>query len=436
MDTHENHIDSLEMRAAQFTRGSRLVGGLKRGLIDFFLRPKRTLSTGFPIEMDDGSVRMFQGFRCIHSNILGPGKGGIRYHPDVSANEVGALATLMTWKCALIDVPFGGAKGGVACDTKQLSDGELRRITRRYVAELGDNIGPYTDVPAPDLYTNAQTMAWVYDTYQALHPGQNNLPVVTGKPLNLGGSLGRNEATGRGCLVAASRFLQLHPMTGHSGLDGLSVAVQGLGNVGGVAAELFRQAGARIVAVSDSSGAIVTDAPQGLNLEQVRAHKTETGSVVGTPHSRTISNDELLALECDVLVPAALGNQICAANAAQVRSRLIVEAANAPITPAADEILQRRGIPVIPDILANSGGVTVSYFEWVQNLENQQWSLNDVNQRLTTKMQRAVEQVFERWQGLGAQPGNEGSGVDLRTAAMTLAIERLARVTLERGIWP
>jgi len=436
MKTSEEILDPLAMRAAQFGRGSALLKGLKRGLVDFFLRPKRTLATCFPIEMDDGSVRMFEGFRCMHSNILGPGKGGIRYHPEVSVSEVGALASLMTWKCALIDVPFGGAKGGVACDVKHLSEGELRRITRRYVTELGDNLGPHTDIPAPDLYTNEQTMAWVYDTYQALHPGRNNLPVVTGKPLDLGGSLGRHEATGRGCLAATQHFLSLHSVAGHSNVEGMTIAVQGLGNVGGVAAELFRQAGARIVAVSDSSGAIATVAEAGLDLDQLRTHKTETGSVVGTPHTRTISNGELLALECDVLIPAALGNQICAENAAQVNSRMIVEAANAPITPAADDILRRRGIPVIPDILANSGGVTVSYFEWVQNLENQQWTLNDVNQRLEKKMQQAVERVIDRWKALNTKTTGEDVAVDLRAAAMTLAIEHLARVTLERGIWP
>jgi len=436
MDTDKDKLDALAMRAAQFTTGSALVKGLKKGLVDFFQQPKRILSTCFPVEMDDDSVRMFQGYRCIHSNILGPGKGGIRYHPEVSANEVGALATLMTWKCALIDVPFGGAKGGVACDVKQLSDGELRRITRRYISELGDNIGPYTDVPAPDLYTSEQTMAWIYDTYQALHPGRNNLAVVTGKPLDLGGSLGRSEATGRGCLVATNHFLELHPVAGSSGVNGLTVAVQGLGNVGGVAAELFRQAGARIIAVSDSSGAIMTSAKEGLNLDRVRGHKKETGSVVGTPHTRSITNDELLTLECDVLIPAALGNQICAGNAEKVRSRLIVEAANAPITPAADKILQSRGIPIIPDILANSGGVTVSYFEWVQNLEHKQWALDDVNRHLEEKMQFAVERVIGRWQGLGALPDGNGFAVDLRAAAMSLAIERLAKVSVERGIWP
>ena len=434
--TNDAALDPLSIRAAQFERASVQVKQLKRGLVDFFLRPKRTLITCFPVEMDDGSVETFQGIRCLHSNILGPGKGGIRYHPAVSVSEVAALATLMTWKCALIDVPFGGAKGGVVCDVKQLSDGELRRITRRYVVELNDAIGPHTDIPAPDLYTNSQTMAWIYDTYQALHPGRNNLPVVTGKPLNLGGSLGRTEATGRGCLVATRRFLELHPINGNRSLDGLSVVVQGFGNVGGIAAELFRQAGARIIGVSDSKGAITTDAGDGLDLERVRVHKKETGSVGGAPDTRTISNDELLALECDVLIPAALGNQIRADNAAQIRSTLVVEAANAPITPAADDILYRRGIPVIPDILANSGGVCVSYFEWVQNLENQQWTLDDVNRKLAEKMHRAVEQVIDRWQVSNAVSDQGNDGCDLRTAALALAIEKLTEVTLERGIWP
>ncbi len=423
------------MRAAQFMRCSELIDGLKQGLVDFFLKPKRLLTVSFPIEMDDGSVRSFQGFRCMHSNILGPGKGGVRYHPQVSAEKTALLASLMTWKCALIDVPFGGAKGGIVCDVKQLSEGELRRITRRYISELGDNIGPYTDVPAPDLYSNEQTMAWIYDTYQALHPGRNNLPVVTGKPLDLGGSVGRTEATGRGCLIATRHFLALHPVRGHGTLDGMTVAVQGFGNVGAVAADAFREAGARVIAVSDSSGAVVSEGNSGLNLDRVRAHKQKTGRVVGAPHTRTISNAELLTLECDVLIPAAMGNQIHAGNAEQVRASLVVEAANAPVTPAADEVLQQRGIPVLPDILVNSGGVAVSYFEWVQNLEHQQWTLDEVDHRLTGKMEQAVERVIGRWHGLGAGADHNGP-VDLRTAAMTLAIERLAQVTLERGIWP
>ncbi|MEQ8661098.1 MAG: Glu/Leu/Phe/Val dehydrogenase dimerization domain-containing protein, partial [Gammaproteobacteria bacterium] len=265
MTTEEVRISPLKMRQAQFHRAVRHMGHVKRGLIDFFLRPKRTLSLHFPVEMDDGSVRVFSGYRTLHSNILGPGKGGIRYHPKVTAREVEALATLMTWKCSLIRVPFGGAKGGVACDVKQLSQPELRRITRRYVAELGDNIGPHTDIPAPDLYTGAHTMAWVYDTYQALHPGENNLPVVTGKPLELGGAEGRDEATGHGCVSALERYLDLRPLDDSRGLGGRRVVVQGFGEVGRVAARRCRELGARVIAVSDSSAGILASGDDGLD---------------------------------------------------------------------------------------------------------------------------------------------------------------------------
>ncbi|MGR8921963.1 MAG: Glu/Leu/Phe/Val family dehydrogenase, partial [Gammaproteobacteria bacterium] len=375
-------ISPLKMRQAQFHRAARHMGHIKRGLIDYFLRPNRTIAMTFPIEMDDGSVRVFRGYRTLHSSILGPGKGGIRYHPKVTMREVESLATLMTWKCALIGVPFGGAKGGITCDVKTLSSGELRRMTRRYVAELGDNIGPYTDVPAPDLYTNAQTMAWVYDTYQAMHGGENNLPVVTGKPLDLGGAPGREEATGRGTFAALERALELDPLPGGRRLDGASVVVQGYGEVGRTAARLCREAGARVIAISDSGGGVIATAAGGLDLDIVSRHKDSAGSVVGCPDTTTISNDELLALECDVLVPAALGEQIHAGNAEAVRAQLIVEAANAPVTPQADRMLQDRGVRVLPDILVNSGGVVVSYFEWVQNLRNERWSLEETNLKL------------------------------------------------------
>ena len=435
MPTEDIHRDPLVMRAIQFYRGSAPMEELPRGLIDFFLHPKRTVSVCFPVEMNDGGVRMFEGFRCMHSNVLGPGKGGLRYHPEVTGHEVAALAALMTWKCALIDVPFGGAKGGVVCDVKNLDHAELRRITRRYVAEVGDAFGPYTDIAAPDLYTDEQTMAWVYDTFQTLHPGRNNLPVVTGKPVTLGGSLGRNEATGLGCLIAIKHFLELYPIDGKSAVEDMSVVIQGFGNVGGVLAELLRQEGARVIAIGDSTGSITTTSGQGLDLDSVRAHKSENGTVVGAPHTREISTDELLTMECTVLIPAAIANQIHSGNAANVKCRLLVEAANGPVTPEADELLGERGIVLVPDILANSGGVTVSYFEWVQNLQNTQWTLNEVNTRLEEKMQRAVELVVGRWQGL-ARTLDTGQSVDMRTAAMNLAIERLVHVTLERGIWP
>jgi glutamate dehydrogenase/leucine dehydrogenase len=363
-------LNPFHTAAQQFDRATAYLPQLQRGLIDFLKRPARTVIVEFPVELADGSVQTFTGYRVLHSHVRGPGKGGIRYHPSVTLDEVRALANWMTWKCAVIDVPFGGAKGGVCCNPKELSEADLRKITRRYIADLGDLLGPNTDIPAPDVYTNAQTMAWIYDTYAMMHPGRNNLPVVTGKPLDLGGSHGRNEATARGCLFACQRGLARGLIPGRTDLRGARVAVQGFGNAGAIAARLFREAGALIVAVSDSHGGIFQ--ASGLDLEAVAAHKAGRGTVVGLPGARKISNDELLSLDCDILIPAALENQIRRDNAAEVQARLVCEAANGPTTPAADRILFERGIPVLPDILANSGGVCVSYYEWVQNIETEQ----------------------------------------------------------------
>lgn len=431
-------FDPLDTARQQFDRAAAHVPNLKRGLIDFFRYPKRTVRVCFPIDMDDGSVQTFDGYRVVHNTSRGPGKGGVRYHPGVTQREVAALASLMTWKCALIDVPFGGAKGGVVCDTKALSDGELRRITRRFVHELGDNIGPYTDVPAPDMYTNEQTMAWIYDTYDMEHPGANNRSVVTGKPLDLGGSRGRNEATGRGCLIATERFLSHGMVDGLLSVEGARVVIQGFGNAGSVAARCFHQAGACIIAVSDTEGGIVVD--DGIDPDAVAAFKAEHGTVVGLPGSRTITNADLLELSCDILIPAASGGQIRSDNAGRVGARLVVEAANAPTTPAADDILGARGIPVLPDIVANAGGVCISYFEWVQNSENEQWELDDVNSRLRVTMNKAADAVVRHWRTL-SQAGSEAAGhaegvVDVRTAAMALAIHNVAAIVLKRGIWP
>jgi glutamate dehydrogenase (NAD(P)+) len=430
----------------QFDQASTHIIGLKSGLLDFLKFSKQTISFCFPIEMDDGSIKSFHGFRVIHNQILGPGKGGIRFHPEVTEFEVKALAALMTWKCALMNIPFGGAKGGVICDTKQLSKSELRRITRRFITELGDNIGPYTDIPAPDMYTNEQTMAWIYDTYNAFHHGHNNLPVVTGKPLNIGGSAGRTEATGRGCFFATQHFIENTKMTKIKSLKGARVVIQGLGNVGAVVALLFHKAGAHIIAVSDSQGGIYHNNHQGLDINAVFEYKREHGTVVGLPGTETVTNEDLLLLECDILIPAALGNQIHAKNADSVKTKLLVEAANAPVTLDADKILFAKNIPVLPDILANAGGVTVSYFEWVQNIENEHWSLSDINQKLKSRMNQSVDEVVHQWQKLSdSLPNNpeatqsqkpKSAGVDLRTAALVVAIDRLAKVTLERGIWP
>jgi glutamate dehydrogenase (NAD(P)+) len=432
MNTAAEDLNPFHIVLQQFDRAASYMPHLKKGLIDFLKLPARTVTLVFPIELNDGSVRLFTGYRVLHSAIRGPGKGGIRYHPDLGADEVRALAAWMTWKCALIDVPFGGAKGGVACNPKELSEADLRKITRRYVVDLGELIGPHTDIPAPDMYTDARTMAWVYDTIAMMHPGRNNLPAVTGKPLDIGGSHGREEATARGCLFAARRALERGVVRGVKQLAGARVAIQGFGNVGGIAARLFAEAGARLVAVSDSRGGAASE--QGLDPLAVAAHKKKTGSVVGAAATKTITNDELLALECDVLIPAALENQLRCDNAVAVRAKLVVEAANGPTTPAADRMLYERGIAVLPDILANSGGVCVSYFEWVQNNENEQWDVDGVNSKLRLKMERAADAVLDKQAALNRQFPHDP--VDLRTSALAVAIERVANVALERGIWP
>jgi glutamate dehydrogenase (NAD(P)+) len=425
-------LNPFHIAEQQFDQATAYMPDLKRGLIDFLKRPARTVTVELPLELEDGSVKTFTGHRVLHSQVRGPGKGGIRYHPAVTLDEVRALASWMTWKCAVIDVPFGGAKGGVSCNPKELSQSDLRKVTRRFISSLGDLIGPHTDIPAPDVYTNAQTMAWIYDTYAMMHPGRNNLPVVTGKPLDIGGSHGRNEATARGCLFGCQRALSRAVVRGLQEVKGARVAVQGFGNAGAIAAELFREAGAIIIAVSDSRGGVHHE--NGLDLTAVTAHKAKKGSVVGTPATKTITNQELLTLECDILIPAALENEIRRDNAASVRARFICEAANGPTTPAADRILFERGIPVLPDILANSGGVCVSYFEWVQNNENEQWDEEEVNQKLKNKMNRATDAVINKQTELNQNTKNLPA--DLRTAALIVAIERVAHVALERGIWP
>jgi glutamate dehydrogenase (NAD(P)+) len=444
-------LNPYHIAREQVDRAAAYLPDLKAGLIDFLKRPARTTILEFPVAMDDGSVRLFTGYRVLHSHVRGPGKGGIRYHPDVNADEVRALAMWMTWKCAVVDVPFGGAKGGVACDTGRLSEAELRRVTRRYTADLGDDIGPHTDIPAPDMYTDAHTMAWIYDTYDRMHPGRNNLPVVTGKPVDMGGSLGRREATGRGILDATLRALSRGVVPELPSVEGATVVVQGFGKVGSVAADQFQEAGARVIAVGDYRGSILN--PAGLDLRQVAAHLARTGTVAGCPGTTPVGNADLLELECDILVPAALENQIRADNAPRVRARFIAEGANGPVTPAADTILAARGIPVLPAILANAGGVTVSYFEWVQNIENEQWALDDVNHKLRQKMYRATDTVIEtrarlnaslddiwaRWAQVARERGTTPPDIgplDLRDAALVLAVSRVAQVTLERGIWP
>jgi glutamate dehydrogenase/leucine dehydrogenase len=440
-DTTES-FDSINISTTQFDRAACYIPKLKKGLIDFLNQPKRIHIVNFPVEMDDGSVLSFQGYRVLHNNVFGPGKGGIRFHPDVTMDEVVLLAKLMTWKCALVNIPFGGAKGGVACDSKLLSENELRRVTRRFTAELSDSIGPHTDIPAPDMYTDEQTMAWIFDTYDVLHPGKNNRPVVTGKPVEMGGSFGRNEATGLGVYFATERFLSKALLPEQQSVAGARVVFQGFGNVGAVAAQAFFRNGAKIIAVSDSHGGIFSE--DGLDPETVLAFKRENGSVVGMADTMTITNEELLELNCDILVPAAMGNQIHADNADRVSAKVVIEGANGPTTPAADAILHQKGVHVLPDIVANAGGVTVSYFEWVQNLANQQWDIDEINDRLKRRMTKTVDAVFERWQGFIVgedKPSSVDAPVsnqkpDFRCIALSMAIERVARATLLRGIWP
>ena len=430
----DNGLDLYVIAQQQFDQALSWIDDLKSGLIDYLVTPKRTVHVRFPIHMDDDTVRTYHGFRVLHNTARGPGKGGIRYHPDVTEHEVAALAALMTWKTALVDVPFGGAKGGVVCNPKELSRAELRRITRRFVIELGDAIGPYTDIPAPDVYTNEQTMAWVFDTFDAFHRGQNNRAVVTGKPLRLGGSLGRDAATGRGCLNATEHFLAHGLCEGLQSLAGSRVAIQGLGNVGSNAMRLFHDAGAKIVCVSDSQGGVADES--GLNPAEVLAHKAETGTVVGLPETKTITNEDLLAWDCDILIPAALECQIRDDNAKAVKAKLVVEAANAPVSPEADEVLQASGVIVLPDIVANGGGVVVSYFEWVQNLENQQWPLDEVESKLKQKIETAVDAMVSRWRSIGDNTDREdGASPTLRDAALVEAIMRLSEVILQRDIW-
>jgi glutamate dehydrogenase (NAD(P)+) len=418
-----------------------------RGMSEWMFAPDRVVKVEFPVLMDDGFVHMFTGYRVLHSNVLGPGKGGIRFHPLVDEGEVKALAALMTWKCALVELPFGGAKGGVQCDATALSKREKERVTRRYIAALGDAIGPFTDIPAPDLYTNASTMAIVYDTYAMMHPGQNNLPVVTGKPLNLSGSAGREAATARGAVHATEHLLEVGAVPGLTTLDGLEIAIQGFGNAGSNAARLFNEAGAKVVAVSDSKGGIYE--PNGLDIPRTTAHKTETGSVIDYPGTKPLGPREVLEVPCDVLVPAAIEGQITMDNVNAIQAKLVVEAANGPTTPDADLVLSERNIVVVPDMLASSGGVIVSYMEWVQNLDHQRWDETRVDSELRRRIHRAVEDIVtrraelcenfatyqEQWHA--AVPGSAPIPTpDLRTAAYTVACDRIRLATEQRGIWP
>jgi glutamate dehydrogenase/leucine dehydrogenase len=434
----------------QTDAAARYLPDLEPGLLEYLKRPDKVVIVEFAISTTAGEVRNFVGYRAVHNRARGPAKGGIRYHPDVTLDEVRALATWMTWKCAVVDIPFGGAKGGVVCDPKKLSKRDVQHITRRFVADLGDDIGPHIDIPAPDVGTNAETMAIIYDTYDMMHRGSSNLGVVTGKPVHIGGSHGREEATGRGGLYVAQQAVERGALEGTTELEGLRIAIQGFGNVGSNAARLFAGVGAEIVAASDSMGGIYSE--NGLDPSAILEHKRTTGSVssfAGAKGVEKVSPDELLTVPCDILIPAALENQLREDNAGNVQARMVLELANGPTTPAADRIFLERGIVVIPDILANAGGVSVSYFEWVQNDQQEQWDLEEVNAKLERLMRRAIDGVLEKQRQVNGaledlearrlELGRDGDPLeplDLRTAALVVAVERVAKVTLDRGIWP
>jgi glutamate dehydrogenase (NAD(P)+) len=393
--------------------------GLDSSIHAYLREPKRVLQVSVPVRMDSGTHRVFEGYRVQHNMARGPAKGGIRFHPDVTLDEVKALAMWMSWKCALVNIPFGGAKGGVICDPKNMSMQELENLTRRFTSEISIIIGPEKDIPAPDVYTTPQIMAWIMDTYSMQH-GFSIPGVVTGKPIAIGGSAGRDKATARGCLYVVDEAMRELKLP-----SGARVAVQGFGNAGLHAAELMSAAGYKIVAVSDSRGGVAN--PKGLDVSKVVAFKHETGTVAGFSGGERITNKELLEIDCDVLVPAALEKVISAENAPRIKAKIVAEAANGPTLPEADDILHDRGIMVLPDILANAGGVTVSYFEWVQDLQELFWDEQTVNDRLRRIMERAFRDTLERARRLK---------VNMRRGAYAVAVGRVAEATSLRGVYP
>jgi glutamate dehydrogenase (NAD(P)+) len=393
---------------------------LDQGLRQILRTPKRVLEVSIPTKMDNGQIKVFTGYRVQHNIARGPAKGGIRYSPSVTLDEVKALATWMTWKTATVNVPYGGGKGGVICDAKRMSKGELERMTRRYTSEILPIIGPDRDIAAPDVYTDAQTMAWIMDTY-SMTVGYSSLGVVTGKPISIGGSQGRQEATARGVVVVCEEACRLKKMS----LRGATVAIQGFGNAGATAARLFTEKKARVIAISDSRGGVFNS--RGIDPLKAARYKDRAGTVVGMPGTSRISNDDVLTMKCDILVPAALESVITLANAEQIKARIVAEAANGPTTPHADEVLARKGITLLPDILANAGGVTASYFEWVQNMQSLLWTEADVNAKLEVVMKRAFTEVYE---------ASRKNRTHMRTGAYILAVGRVADATLVRGLFP
>jgi len=413
---------SLYEQALEVFRQAAKVMQLDPNIQRFIERPQRTIVVEFPVLMDDGRVEMFVGYRCQHSTALGPAKGGIRYHPNVTLDEVQTLAFWMTWKCSLLNLPYGGGKGGVKVDPSKLSKNELERLSRRFFFEISQFVGHLKDIPAPDVNTNPQVMAWYLDTY-SMHVGYTALGVVTGKPVELGGSVGRNEATGRGVAVVAAEACKLLGMD----ISKAKVAVQGFGNVGSFSAKILQEEfGAKIVAVSDVSAAYYD--PNGIDINDLIAYRdSNKGLIEGYPKAQRIKHEELFELDVDILVPAALENSITEENADKIKAKLIVEGANGPVTPGADKILHSKGVTIIPDILANAGGVTVSYFEWVQDLQSFFWDLDDVRNKLAKMMRAAFAEVAKT---------KEKYNTDLRTAAYIVAIDRVAKAVKLRGIYP
>jgi glutamate dehydrogenase (NAD(P)+) len=413
-------INPFEIALKQLAEAAKLID-LDSGMHEVIAHPKRVLTIAIPTRMDSGEIKVFTGFRSQHNDARGPFKGGIRYHPQVSVDEVKALSMWMTWKCAIADLPYGGGKGGIICNPKEMSEGELERMTRRYAYGISDIIGPHVDIPAPDVYTGGKEMAWIMDTYSALKGNFVQPELITGKPLAIGGSLGRNEATGRGLSFAIREAAKKQQIN----MNTATIVVQGFGNAGQFAAQLVEEQGAKIIGVSDSQGGVYNK--NGIQVGALRRHKEKKGSVVGFPGTKSISNEDLLEQECTILIPAALESQITKKNAGKINTKIIAEAANGPTTTEADEILYKNNILVIPDILANGGGVTVSYFEWLQNLRREYWSENEVNERLDRNITKAFSDVFNVY---------EKYNVNMRKASTILAVNRVVEAIKIRGLWP
>jgi glutamate dehydrogenase (NAD(P)+) len=414
----EQEINPWEAQGARFDFAARKLN-LEEGLWKMLRTPSRELIVHFPVTLDDGKVEMFTGFRVQHSIARGPCKGGIRYAPDVSLDEVRALASWMTWKCAVVNIPFGGAKGGVICDPKNMSRGELERMTRRYTSEIIDIIGPEKDVPAPDMNTNEQTMAWIMDTY-SMHHGHTVTSVVTGKPLNLGGSRGRTEATGRGVQVICDESMRYLKMP----IDGCRVVIQGFGNVGANAARLMMERGYKIVGIAEFDGGLSN--PKGIDIHQLLKYKLQNSTILGFRGAEAMPSEELLVSECEILIPAARENVITSRNAGQIQAKIVVEGANGPTTAVADEILAEKRIFIMPDILANAGGVTASYFEWVQDRQGYFWKEAVINEQMETILRDSFDDVVRY---------SEAHNVNNRIAAYMLAIDRVAQTIRQRGIY-